>query len=955
MDELPLMLDRQAETDRLTVAAEAAASGRGRFLIIEGAPGIGKTALLNFVRTVTRRKGILTLCARGVDLEQEFAFGVVRQLFDSSLIRPDGTASPFLTGAAGPASPVFDMSTDHGARLPGEFGILSGLFWLTTNLCQKHRTVALIIDDLHWIDTPSARFLAYLQPRMEDLPLLVVASQRTEESGPESRVVDQVRDDQSCHVLHPGSLSLDATAQLVQNAFGGDANESFVIACRSATGGNPLLLQETIRALLEEGVEPRERNVARVEEVGSRALTRRVKMRMSQMPRVELTLAKIIAVAGTEIDLHLAARIADVNLTVALSAAGRLEQSDILTFTGARPDAVRFIHPLVRTAVYRAISPDVRAGIHRKIAEELRARGADVELISAHILRIPATGAKWVTEVLRNAATRAMSRGSPEGAVTYLKRCLTEPLDEESRLDSFALIGNIAQFFDAEEATGYLSTAFDNSPPESRRRLKIAPIMGSILFWQERNDEAIDIYLHALREVEPEDLELRRRLEAGLIDMALDDPTVYQLMVNRIKKIQKEPLGVGAGARMLDCLVALHAAFSGMNRNEVIGRALSGLEGEDLYVTGGLSPQELAMPDPSRISAYVCGCFALMSAEHSQAMPALERYLTRARTYGVLSDLLAGLSYRGKAWLWQGALPKALEDSQEALSLIEKTRYEIQLPYAMSVAIEALVGQGRLEEAEAVLQGVDLRRVTRSGHWFLVLESHARLLLHQRKYEEALEGMLEAGARFAAVGGDNPVFCPWRSGAAQCLWAMGETSQAQTYVDQELELAKKWGTRFAVGRALHMAGLVRGNSSGLDYMRQSVDLLSGATAKLALAQALVNYGSALRRGGHSADARSQLRRGLELAYRCGAVPLAETARAELRVIGDRPRRPCFEGVEALTPSESRVVELAVSGLSNRGIARELQLSVKTIEVHLTSAYRKMGITRRNQLSKVLHR
>jgi DNA-binding CsgD family transcriptional regulator len=160
------------------------------------------------------------------------------------------------------------------------------------------------------------------------------------------------------------------------------------------------------------------------------------------------------------------------------------------------------------------------------------------------------------------------------------------------------------------------------------------------------------------------------------------------------------------------------------------------------------------------------------------------------------------------------------------------------------------------------------------------------------------------------------------------------------------------GTPRALGVALRVAGLARGRA-GLQLLGESVDALDGSPALLERAHSLAELGAALRRSGERAAAREPLAQALDLAARCGARPLAARARDELKATGARPRRAWRTGVEALTPSELRVARLAAEGHSNREIAHELYVTLKTIEGHLARAYAKLGIQGRGQLCQAL--
>jgi DNA-binding CsgD family transcriptional regulator len=180
-----------------------------------------------------------------------------------------------------------------------------------------------------------------------------------------------------------------------------------------------------------------------------------------------------------------------------------------------------------------------------------------------------------------------------------------------------------------------------------------------------------------------------------------------------------------------------------------------------------------------------------------------------------------------------------------------------------------------------------------------------------------------------------------------------DPDKARARTEQMLREAHAWGTPRAIGMALRAAGLVEGGTGGLELLEEAVAVLEPSPARLEYARALVDLGAALRRANRRAAARDPLRRALDLADACGARPLADRARHELRASGARPRRPRISGVDALTASERRIARMAADGLSNPEIAQALFITKKTVEAHLSSVYRKLDIHSRTQLAPTL--
>jgi DNA-binding CsgD family transcriptional regulator len=169
----------------------------------------------------------------------------------------------------------------------------------------------------------------------------------------------------------------------------------------------------------------------------------------------------------------------------------------------------------------------------------------------------------------------------------------------------------------------------------------------------------------------------------------------------------------------------------------------------------------------------------------------------------------------------------------------------------------------------------------------------------------------------------------------------------------ELAEVRVFGAPRALGIALRVSGLAESGEHGVELLHESVASLRESPARLELAHSLTELGAALRRSGARRAAAEPLGEALDLAVRCAARRLAARAREELTATGARPRRAWRTGVEALTPSELRVVRLAAEGASNREIAHQLFVTLKTVEGHLSRAYTKLGVKGRDELSRVL--
>jgi DNA-binding CsgD family transcriptional regulator len=234
------------------------------------------------------------------------------------------------------------------------------------------------------------------------------------------------------------------------------------------------------------------------------------------------------------------------------------------------------------------------------------------------------------------------------------------------------------------------------------------------------------------------------------------------------------------------------------------------------------------------------------------------------------------------------------------------------------------------------------------------LVAAGRLRAAQGALEEGLEVLLECEQVVEQTSCPNPaVNLPWRSDAALLAGRLGAHRRAHELVAEELRLARAFGAPHALGFALRAAGLLGSGSEEAQQLAEAELHLERAGTLVELARTLTEHGASLRRAGRRGEARELLRRGLDLASRCGALAVSRRARDELIAAGAKPRRERISGVESLTASELRVAQLAAQGLTNRQIAQALFITMRTVSAHLGHAYAKLDIADRAQLSATL--
>jgi DNA-binding NarL/FixJ family response regulator len=305
---------------------------------------------------------------------------------------------------------------------------------------------------------------------------------------------------------------------------------------------------------------------------------------------------------------------------------------------------------------------------------------------------------------------------------------------------------------------------------------------------------------------------------------------------------------------------------------------------------------------------------------------------------------------RGMTFLRRGSLAQAESDVRTSYEINCELGTGLGAIWALGLLLEVLCAAGDLEAAAAELAACPFAPDEPYWSTAILLENRAGLRSAQGAQDRALKDYEAAGEMWAAIGVTNPNVTRWRAGAARCLAHAGRPKEALDLAGEDLDLARATGLPRAIGAALHTLGTIEDNP---DHVEEAIAALRSVHAPLELTRALVAHGAALRRDGRRSAAQEPLREALDLAHRCGARGLAEQARDELRIAGGRPRRPTRSGVEALTPQERRVADLAAEGHTNREIAERLFVSERTVETHLHHVFQKLTVTGRTALAAVL--
>jgi DNA-binding CsgD family transcriptional regulator len=926
------LLEREDDLAVIDRALADAAAGDGSMLLIEGPPGIGKTSLLGELRRRARARELTVLTARGGELERGVRFGVVRQLLDVPVgSARGGRREELLAGAASLAEPVFDPAsllerdTDDIAH-----GTLHGLYWLVANLAE-HRPLVLSVDDVHWADEPSIRFLIHLAYRLTGMPVLVVLACRSgsEQRRPELRPL--LLEAQG-PVIRPRPLRKDSVERLVSATLGADA-ATLAAACHEATGGNPFLLSELLGEIRRDARPATEIEPDVVRRLGPERIAAALLLRVGQLDPASPALTRAVAVLGPQARLTTCAQLAELDVRRARELADELASLAVLE----RAEPLRFVHPIVRTAIYDDIPAGRRADLHARAAHLLADQQADPEQVALHLMATEPAGEPDVVAALRDAARQALASGAPDTAAALLRRALAEPPD--------AGTGPLVHFeLGTAEHTLGLLTARDHlleagraaTDPVIRARALITLAVDTQPE-PARQREQLPLYEQAARDVHELDRQLALQLHGvrlGALLFNLDLPVRFEEEAETYRDLP--------GDTPEECLLLSFAA-----RKLMAG-------GENMYTVAALAERAAAHPAIQthginfwRLNTTFClieaECFDIAEQMQTRALREAER---AGSALGI-----AGVSWqRALVRYARGDLRGAESDGRAALDSVPSNTL-VRVVGRTPSLIQALTDAGRYDEADAVLatHGLDraLPPILSMG---LILLARARLRAATGNLEAARTDLEELLRRITAFRGLSPLITFEAPLAlVPVRQALGDLGGARELADTTLRAALRVSSRRATGAALRVSGLVRSGEEGLELLRDAADTLRASPALLWRAEALIDLGAALRRHGQRTDACDVLREGMDLAHRCGAVPLADRAAGELRAAGARPRRRVTTGADALTARERRVAELAATGMTNKEIAQSLFVTLRTVEMHLSNVYGKLGIPSRQDL------
>ena len=907
-----MLQGRPNECELLDRLLEAVRGGESRALVVRGEPGVGKSALLEYV--VGRASECRVARAAGVQSEMELAFAGLQQLCAPMLDRLERLPAP-QRDALGTA---FGLTA--GAA-PDPFLVGLAVLGLLSEVADE-RPLVCLVDDAQWLDRASVQALEFVARRLfaESVALVfgVRQSRSREEQllpGLPELVVEGLRDGDA--------------RELLDSVIAGPLDERVRDRIVAETRGNPLALLELPRGRTPTelaggfGFPIAQTLSGRIEDSFQRRLaplpaqTRRLLLVAAAEP-----LGEPVLVWGAAERLGIAAEAADA------------AESEGLVEFGVR---VTFRHPLVRSAIYGSASPKERREVHRALAA---ATDPDVDPDRRAWHRAQATPRpdEEVASELERSAGRAQARGGLAAAAAFLEqaaRLTPSPARRGERALAAAQAKHQAGAPDA--ALGLLAMA-QAGPLDELQRARADLLRAQIAFAVNRGSDAPPLLLKAAKRLEPLDVRLSREtyleaLWAAMFVGRLASGGGLLEVAQAARGAPRSSQPPRAADRLLDGLALLitegYSAGTPMLR-----RALSAFRSEDISREEGLRWLWLACR--AAVALWDDETWELLSTRHVQL----------ARDAGALSVLPIALISRMGVQLWTGELAAAASLNHEVEAVTNATGSHLA-PYG---ALGLAAFRGRAAEAseltETNMKGVVARG---EGQGVALIDWTSAVLYNSvGRYEDALAAAQRAG--------EHPEELPFAWGLVEFIEASTRTGKATGAADalQRLsETTRASGTDWALGIEARSRALLSDGEAAERLYREALDRLGRTRVRWALARAHLLYGEWLRRERRRLDARKQLRTAHEMFVTMGMEAFAERAARELLATGETARKRTIETSTQLTAQEAQAARLARDGLSNPEIGARLFISTRTVQYHLRKVFMKLGINSRTQLDRVL--
>lgn len=930
------LLERALECALLDRLVEAARRGSGRFAFIEGAAGVGKSSMLAYLQSSA--DGLLVLRAQATPIERPAPFAVVtnalRDVIDE--LNADERERIFVGSARLSRSLFDDSGSETATSDPHGFSRIHGLYWVLSNLSETG-PVVLLVDDLHWSDPSSLRFLLYLAHRVDTLPVAVVATRRTEGPGDSEELVSQLRAHTSVQSVRLESLSLDATRELLEIQLGNGPTKELVQQAHDLTGGNPFLLKELADSV-REGTDIASIDVSSAGLEAS-SVHQTIRRRLSNLSEDAIELACAIAILGDGTSLSSATQLASLEEGSARRALVVLAERGLAT-GGVR---LGFTHPLIASAVYDEIPAGRRAAMHTHAAQILVADGASTQRVASHLLSGDIAQEPWAVDKLRSAGRDAVALGALDSASIFLRKALDHTTEPHLQAELLMELAEVEAPNDLPSSLAHLQKASE-MVSDAVHRAEVHRRIGRALYGLGKPAEAVPFFELAMQDLEGRP-DLLTEVKGEAIAVARLDLSTRARSLELLEELaSSDPTQDGPRLRSIQVELAL----SSIRDIEPVEQAISHLKNAHFPLTQPLAENG----DGALIPPFILGL--VWSDQLAAARRVMDAVVEDAQARGSIMAFATGRAFGATVLFRMGQVDEAVAAAQDAIDA-EPHGWGVGRFIVRAWLAHGLMERRELSTAEHILdQAVSDDSISQSIQQVFVLDARARLFILQGRPAEAMaEAKRARSLALEQLNNINPVIVSWRMALAASHHDLGEPTRGIEVMEEEVELARAYGAKSYLARSLRLLGQLMGGDKGMALVEESWETAFEGPAVLARAWSAVVFGRHLRARGDTAKAREVLTDGLRIASLCGSHLAADRLKVELTLAGARPRREAVTGLSSLTPGERRIVDLAASGLSNREIAEAQFVTVKAVEWHLGNAYKKLGVRSRAALPKII--
>ncbi|MEV5550531.1 AAA family ATPase [Streptomyces sp. NPDC052309] len=871
--------ERDAEIAAVTRAVDTLCADRsssGSLLVCQGEAGLGKTALLAETRRIAEARGCTVWSARGGETLRSVPFNVVRQLLQPALVSmlPE-EARDYLGDWYDIAGPALGIA-DPGERHADPQGVCDGLVAAVRRLARREWPLVLLIDDAHWADQETLRWLAALAGRLDETSALVVVARRPgEATGDSARHLEAVAA-AGDHLATLSALTPAATAGLTRTTLGAHADAPFCREVWAVTGGNPYETVELLAKVQDTELEPVEAQAGELRALNRSARGGGLVARLEQLGVDATRFAWAAAILGTGITVDLVARLATLNRDDAGRCAELLRSARILTApdpaNGQVPAGdLEFVHPLIATAVYNSIPDALRTAMHGIAAQLVTDSGLGAAAASRHLLQVHPDDDQDVVEQLREAAREHLAVGAPDAARRCLERALKEPPLPEAHARVLYELGCATLLTAPAKTIGHLRTALAMPGLDGAERVDAVFRLSQALLHNDQLEEAVrTVEAEAARTPEGP---VRLRLQAAqyMWEGIHAGETASPGRSARLARIAANCTGRDNAERVLLILRGFDAMTHGESADEVVDLCDRALVNGRLAPGLGWTDTEWGLELPMMLASAYAYTDRLDRAE-ALFTEALRAYDTAGWSGGhlALAHAYVGLGHRRR-----GRLKEAEAALRESLRIAERVGRGLPLYWsAICNLVDTLLARGHVEEAWSVAEQYGFAPPYPST---IVLPDprvvRGRLLLAVGRTEDGVNELENAEKAAASRGHHNPVLVPWATDLARAL-ATEDPGRAARLATDARRHAERFGTDTAIGEALRCAAALETGRRAVRLAAQAVAYLEASPCQYEHAAARVEYGIAAR-------SEAELNRGLALARSCGADGLVRRAREAL--------------------------------------------------------------------------